>query len=183
MAYSFIELKKQCAETHEWLKRELGTLHTGRATPAVLDMVQIETYGARQPIKHIASIVVEDARTLRVSPWDSGQIRGIEKAIMEANIGLSVATDDRGIRVIFPELTSERRAAAVKLIGQKLEEARVKTRAARDVAWHDIQEKEREGTMGEDEKFRCKEEMEKTVKESNETLEMTAERKEKEINA
>lgn len=181
MAYNFSPLKKKVEETITWLQKELQSVRTGRATPLILDSIQVEAYGSRMPIRDIAAIGVEDARTLRITPWDTTQTKTIEKAITVANLGLSVSIDEKGLRVHFPELTSERRTTLLKLVKEKLEHARVALRGERDSVWNDIQKQEREGKMGEDDKFRSKEEMQKIIDEGNETLETLAQKKEEEI--
>jgi ribosome recycling factor len=181
MAYDFSHFKKQLQGVEDWLGNEYLGIRTGRATPAILDSVSVEAYGSRTPLKHAASISIEDAKTLRVTPWDKSQIKGMEKAVMEANLGLSVSTDDQGLRISFPELTSERRASLVKLTREKLEQARIKVRSERDEVWSEIQSEEREGNIAEDEKFRLKEEMQKHVDAENQKLEAHAARKEEEI--
>src|SRR5579864_8505376 len=97
--YDFSNFKKQGTETIEWLKREFTGIRTGRATPAILDNVSVESYGAFMKIKELASINIEDARSLRVTPWDMSQAKNIEKAIMLADLGLSAAVDDKGLRI------------------------------------------------------------------------------------
>ncbi len=181
MAYDFTAFKKGLLTVEEWLSNEYLTVRTGRATPAILDSVWLESYGARTPIKHVASISIEDARTIRVSPWDKAQIKAIEKAIAEANLGLGTSSDSQGVRVFFPELTAERRTALMKVVREKLEHARVSVRSERDEIWSDLQEKERDGEIAEDEKFRLKEEMQKFVDSTNSKLEEMSIRKEKEI--
>lgn len=181
MAYDFSSFKEKLEGVQDWLSAEYTGVRTGRATPAILDGIYLDSYGTRTPIKHVASISIEDARTIRVAPWDKGQIKGIEKAIGEANLGLSVSSDALGIRVFFPELTAERRAALLKVTGEKLEHARVSVRAERDEVWSEIQTLEREGEIPEDDKFRLKDEMQKFVDQANAKLEEMAARKEKEI--
>lgn len=181
MAYNFSGLKNKSAEAAEWLQKELQSVRTGRATPLLLDSVLVEAYGSRMLIRDVAAIGIEDARTLRVSPWDLSQTKAIEKAITVANLGVSVSVDEKGLRVHFPELTSERRAVLQKLIKEKLEHARVTLRSIRDEVWSDIQKQEREGKLSEDEKFRNKDEMQKIIDEGNATLEGLAEKKELEI--
>ncbi len=183
MAYDFKQLKTNIAATHEWLVKEMSGIRTGRATPTLLDGVQVEAYGARMPISQVASLSTEDARTLRITPWDASQVKEIERAITLANLGVSSAVDDKGLRVFFPELTSERREQLLKISKQKLEEARVALRGERDKVWSDIQAKEKDGKLSEDEKFRAKDEMQKLVDEGNKKLEELAERKEKEISS
>ncbi len=181
MPYDFKTLKDSLREAEEWLVREFGGIRTGRATPALLDSVVVEAYGARMSLRDLASTTTEDARTLRVAPYDVSTLKAIERAIQNANLGVSVVADDRGVRVAFPELTAERRTLLMKLARGKLEEARIRSRGARDSVWSDIQERERDGEMGEDDKFRAKEEMEKLAQEGNRSLEALFEKKEKEI--
>jgi len=179
--YDFSVFKKEAAAASEWLKKEYGGFNTGRASASVLDSVMVESYGSRVQISHVAAISAEDPRTLRISPWDKSQIKEIEKAIVSSNLGLSVSIDDMGLRVSFPQLTTERRISLIKLLKEKLEEARVSVRGERDKAWHDIQEKERAGKMSEDEKFRAKEELQKIIDETNKSLESVFEKKEREV--
>jgi len=160
---------------------ELGGIRTGRATPAILDSIQVESYGTRVPVNQIANISVEDARTLRIAPWDMSNAKEIEKAITVANLGLSVGMDEKGVRVFFPELTSERRAQLLKLAKEKVEEMRTSVRVARDEVWSDIQKQEREGKMPEDDKFRAKEDMQKRVDAANKNFDDALVRKEKEM--
>ncbi len=181
MSYDFSIFKKRIAEVEGWLTKELSHIRTGRATPSILDSVRIESYGAAMPISHVAGVIVEDAKTIRITPWDKGHIKAIEKAIGSEGLGVSVAVDDQGVRVIFPELTSERRVALMKVVHSKHEEARVSARAARDEVWDDIQKKEREGKIPEDDKFRFKDEMQKTVDDSNKKFDDMVARKEREI--
>ncbi|MCX6738540.1 MAG: ribosome recycling factor [Candidatus Parcubacteria bacterium] len=181
MAYDFSSFKEKLGGIQEWLSTEYTSVRTGRATPAILDSIYLDSYGTRTPIKHVASISIEDARTIRVAPWDKGQVKGIEKAIGEANLGLSVSSDAIGVRVFFPELTAERRAALLKVTREKLEHARVSVRSERDDVWSEIQMLEKEGEIPEDEKFSLKEEMQKFVDQANAKLEEMSERKGKEI--
>jgi ribosome recycling factor len=133
------------------------------------------------PISNVANISTEDARTLRIAPWDMSQAKEIEKAITQANLGISVGMDERGVRVFFPELTGERRVQLVKLAKEKTEEIRTQLRMARDEVWSDIQKQEKDGSLSEDEKFRNKEEMQKKVDAANAKFDEMLERKEKEI--
>ena len=181
MLYDFSQLKNKTKEMEEWLRKEFTGIRTGMAAPALLDNVIAESYGSRMGIKELAGISIEDARSLRVSPWDSSQILNIEKAISLANLGVSLRVDEKGIRVLFPELTTERRGVLVKLANSKLEEARISLRSVRDETWNDIQKKEKEGGMGEDDKFRLKDDMQKIIDDANKKLEEIATKKDKEI--
>lgn len=181
MAYDFSQSKSRAQDVDAWLGKEYQTIRTGQATPALLDGVMVESYGAKMPINQVANVGVEDARTIRITPWDASQIKEIESAITVADLGVSVTVDGQGLRVIFPELTSERREQLVKLAKSKLEEARVSLRGVREDTWSDIQAQEKDGRLSEDEKFRAKDEMQKIVDEVNKKLDERLAAKESEI--
>lgn len=181
MAYDFNPFKGKANEVIEWLKKECATLRTGRATPAILDSVKVESYGSMMSLSQVASIVAEDAQSLRIAPWDASLIRDIEKAIMVANLNLSTSVDDKGVRVFFPALTGETRALLIKTAKAKLEDARVSLRGERERVINDIKTKEKEGTITEDEKFRLNTEVQKIVDETNKKLDDIIDKKEKEI--
>ena len=177
MAYDFSSFDTRAAGIVDWLQKELGTVRTGRATPTLLDSVQVESYGARVPITQVGTVGVEDPRTLRINIWDKGQVKAVEKAITEANLGLSVVVDDKGLRVIFPELTGERREQLLKLAKSKLEESRVSLRSARDEANKKLEAAE----LSEDDRKRAKEDLQKRVDAKNAELGGFFEDKEREV--
>ncbi len=181
MSYDFNPFKKSIASTEEWLKKEFQQIRTGQASPAVLDGVRVEVYGSPMSLKEVASVMIEGARTLRVMPWDGAQVKEIEKAITLANLGLSVATDDQGLRVSFPELTSETRVKIAKIAKDKLEEARKQVRSHRDDIIKALTAAEKAGGVGKDEIFRLKNEVQKTVDDANKRLEDAYAKKEKEL--
>lgn len=181
MAYNFSEFKKALGDVEAWLAKEYSAIRTGRATPSILDHVKVSSYDNLMPISQLASIATEGPRSLRIVPWDLSVNKAIEKAINESDLGLGVAVDDKGVRVTFPELTAERRQQMVKLSKQKLEDARISLRKARDEVWNDIQQKEKDGELTEDDKFRLKTEMQKLVDDAGGKLEALAERKEQEM--
>jgi ribosome recycling factor len=181
MTYDFKTLDAQIKETEEWLVRELSGIRTGRATPAILDSVKADVYGARTPLNQIGTVTIEDARTLRVIPWDKTLNKAVEKAIMEADLGISVATDDQGLRVLFPDLTAERRTLLLKLANEKTEQAKVTLRGHRTETIKDIDAAEKEGGMGKDDVARYKEEAQKKIDAGNAALEALAKRKHDEI--
>jgi len=181
MAYDFKDVKAGIKSTEEWLRSEFSGIRTGRATPALLDSVMVEAYGSFMPINQVGSISVEDTRMMRVTPWDMSLAKPIEKAIMLADLGLSLATDEKGVRVNFPDLTSERRASLIKLAKQKLEDARIALRSEREKTIKDIDKKEKDGEISEDEKFRLKAELQKYIDEAGVVLEGLFIKKEKEI--
>ena len=181
MAYNFSQFKQKTKDLEDWLKRELSTIRTGRSTPAILDGVKVEAYGSDMTVTQIASVSVEDARSLRITPWDMGLLKAVEKGILLADLGLSVSVDEKGVRVSFPELTSDRRGALVKIAKQKLEDARVTLRTEREKVIKDIDGQKKDGKMSEDEQFRLKTELQKMLDETGRTLEGMFFKKEKEI--
>lgn len=181
MSYDFSQTKTNKETILDWLRNEYKAIQTGRATPAVLDGIAIDLYGARTPIAHTGSITIEDPRTLRVTPWDKSVVGAVEKAINEADIGLSVASDSDGLRVHFPSLTTETRAKLVKVLKDRLEDARIRVRSLREDVNKDIDKRSKDGEYGEDEKKRYRDEMQKIVDAANQELEEVFNKKEHEI--
>ncbi|KND47444.1 MAG: ribosome recycling factor [Parcubacteria bacterium C7867-004] len=180
-SFDFSKLDSAIKETEEWLVRELSGVRTGRATPSILDSIKPEAYGTRQAVNQIASVTIEDSRTLRVVPWDKDLTKNIEKAIQDADLGIGVATDEVGLRVTFPELTAERRTMLLKVAGDKVETARVTLRGHRTDTLKAIDAAEKEGGMGKDEVTRFKEQVQKKIDAANEALDGLGKRKETEI--
>jgi ribosome recycling factor len=181
MQYNFSNFKTEINKVADYLSKEYSQLNVGRASPIVLDSISVESYGSYVPLKNVASVSIEDPKTLRINAWDKTQLKGIEKAIISSNLGLSVAVDDAGIRVIFPQLTTETRQNLIKILKEKLEESRITVRKERERIWDDIQKLEKEGKMPEDDKFRSKEELQKIIDAINKNLESIFEKKEKEV--
>ncbi|MDB4984264.1 MAG: Frr, ribosome recycling factor [Patescibacteria group bacterium] len=181
MAYNFSLVKKELADVEEWLKKEYLQISTGRANPALLDSVSVESYGTYSPIKNIASITIEDARTIRVSPWDKGVIKDIETAIRDSGLPLSATADGNGLRISVPQLTAESKIPIVKLCKEKLEESRITVRDIRRICEKDIEAREKAAEFGEDDKFRAKEDLQKLVEEANGKLENLFDKKEEDI--
>lgn len=177
----FTEFLNEIANTHDWLKKEMMGIQTGRANPSILDSIQVEVYGAKMPINQLASMSVEDARSIRITPFDKSAAKTIEDGLRAADLGVGVSSSDTGIRLSFPELTTENREKYAKMAKQKFEDARIALRGHRDDVWSAIQKMEKDGEMSEDEKFRAKEAMEKHTQNAQKTLEEILEHKEKEI--
>ena len=177
MAFNFTNLDNGLKESTEWLAREYSRVHTGRATPMLLDGIMVESYGSLQPLKNIGSVNVEDARTLRISLWDKSAIKEVEKAITQANLGLSLATDDEGMRVIFPPLTTENRTKLVKVLKEKMEEARISVRKERESALSVLKTAE----LPEDDARRVKDDIQKRTDAANAKLESIFDAKENEV--
>lgn len=142
------------------LKRELATLRAGRATPALLERVQVEYYGAMTPVTQLANISTPDPRTLMIQPWDKSSLADIERAILKSDLGLTPANDGTLIRLSIPPLTEERRAELVKLTKKFGEEAKVAIRNIRRDANEDIKKLEKTD-ISEDESRRHQEDIQK----------------------
>jgi ribosome recycling factor len=175
------EIKQKLQEAKDWLQKEFAGIRTGQASPALLDSVKVESYGAIVPLNQVGTVGVEDARTLRVSVWDASVGKAAEEAIRDAELGVSVVGDSSGLRVIFPELTSERRQQLLKLAKSKFEDARITVRAVRDDAMKAIERSEKAGEIGEDEKFTKKESVQSAVDTINQSLEALFAQKESEL--
>ncbi len=181
MAYDFTPLKKRITEIEEWLKKELSGIRTGRANGSILDTLMVEAYGSMMPINQVANVTNEDARTLRITPWDSSVIKSIEAAITKSNLGLSAAVDDKGIRLNFPELTGERRTQLMKVAKEELEKARVELRKERNKVMDALEAKKKDKSMGEDEVERNKKDVEKFIQDAMKKFDESYAKKEGEI--
>ena len=163
------------------LRNEISSLRTGRATPAIVEDLKIEAYGTMQELKSVASISIADAKTLNIQPWDKGVLQPIETAIRNSDLGLSPVNDGVMIRLILPDLTTERRAELVKVLSKKLEEARIAIRKMREEVRSQIEKAEKAKEIGEDEKFGLQDDLETIVKEYNDLIKKIGEEKEAEI--
>lgn len=176
------ENKENFSKTVEHLKQEITGLRTGRATPALVEDITVDVYGAKQPLKATASISVQDAKTIAIEPWDKSLIQAIETAVNNSDIGINPINDGKLIRLNLPELTQERRQDLIKVLHKKLEDARVAVRKIREDIRDQIQKQEKDKVISEDERYRLQDELEKMVKDYNENIKTIGEDKEKEIN-
>ena len=128
------DFKQKATNTIEHLKSEIGSLRTGRATPALIEDLEVEYYGAKTPLKAIAAISNPEPRTLVIQPWDKGAMQSIEKAIQTSPLGINPVADRDVIRLSIPPLTEERRKDLVKLLGRFVEDARITVRKEREDA-------------------------------------------------
>ena len=174
-------VSEKLKEVDVWLQKEYSGIRTGQASPMLLDAVKVESYGSFMPINQVGSINIEDARTLRISVWDKSAVSAIEKAIREADLGISTVSDSDGVRVIFPELTSERRVQLMKLAKAKLEDARISVRGVRDEIMKSLDKQQKDGDISEDERFTQKEKVQTQVDATNRALEALYDKKEAEL--
>lgn len=164
------------------LKNEITGLRTGRATPALVEDIIVEAYGVKQALKTIAAITVADAKTITVDPWDKSVIQNVETAIRNSQLGINPVNDGKLIRLPLPELTQERRAELIKVLHQKLEQARIAIRKIREEVRDNISKMEKANEIAEDERFNLQDELDKLVKEYNEKVKEVGDEKERDIN-
>lgn len=162
------------------LRKELAALRAGRATPALLDRVQVEYYGSMTPLNQLASINTPDSRTLIIQPWDKSSLSAIEKAILKSELGLTPSNDGSAIRLGIPPLTEERRSELVKMTKKFGEEAKVATRNIRRDANDDFKKMEKDA-ITEDESRRYQEEIQKMTDKYTAEIDKVLAAKEKEI--
>lgn len=165
----------------EYLKSELKTLQIGRATPSLVENIEVNAYGQKMPLKQIAAIQVPQPLTIMIKPWDKSVVREIEKAISQSKLNINPIVEGDAIRLNIPPLSEERRKELVKIAGERVEECRISIRRQREDAWKEIQNLEQGGEISEDEKFRAKDELQKAVDEYNKKIDVIYENKKEEI--
>jgi ribosome recycling factor len=175
------EYKINFEKALDFLRKELGGLRTGRATPALVEDIICDAYDAKMEIKGLASIQNLDSRTLIIEPWDKSVLKNIEKGIQAAGIGLNPIVDGPKIRIAMPALTEENRKELVKVMGKKMEEAKMAMRNVRDEIKGKIEKAEEDGEIAEDERFRLQDQLDEMTRNYNEKIKTLGEEKEKEI--
>jgi ribosome recycling factor len=157
------DARERMAKSVEAMRHEFGSVRTGRATPALLDRISVDYYGAITPLKQLATITAPEARLLTIQPYDRSSIKAIEKAIINSDIGLTPNNDGALIRLGVPELTEERRRQLVKVVRQIAEEGRVSIRNIRRDVMHDLRELKKAGDAGQDDETRAEGELQKVT--------------------
>ncbi len=152
---------ERMAKSVDSTRGELTSVRTGRATPHLLDRVNVDYYGASTPLRQLAQVSASEARLLTVTPFDPGSIRAIEKAILESDVGLTPSNDGTVVRLTIPELTEERRRDLVKVAHTIAEQGRVAVRNIRRDVMHDLRELKNEGEVGADDEHRAESELQK----------------------
>ena len=175
------EFRLKLEKIIEHLKTEIASLRTGRASPALVEDLEVDYYGVKTPLKAVAAISSPDPRQIMISPWDKNAVQPIERAIQSSSLGLNPITDKDFIRLAIPPLTEERRRELAKILGKHLEEARIQVRREREEMLKGIDAKEKAKQISEDEKFRQSKEAQKVVDEINKKIEEMGKAKEKEI--
>ena len=175
------DLLSAISKAHDALKRELSKLRAGRANASLLDGIRVDYYGALTPLGQMAHVNVPEARLLTVKAWDKGQVKAIEKAIRESDLGLNPQTDGDLIRIPIPALTEERRRDFVKIAKKYGEECKVTIRKARHDALDFLTQMDADGDASEDEVERAKKKAEETVAEGAKQVDAMIATKEKDI--
>ena len=165
----------------EHTQQEFNTVRTGRASAALLDRIQVDYYGTATPLKQLATINVPEPRLLTVQPFDPGSLKGIEKAILESDLGLQPSNDGKIIRLPIPQLTEERRKELVKLVRGIAEDGRVAVRNVRRDVIHHLKELVDKGDVGSDEEHRAEERAQKLTDDHVHKIDDLLKRKEAEI--
>ena len=177
----FLTLEEKTEKTVNVLKDGFAAIRAGRANPRILDKVQVEAYGGMSPLNQLGNVAVSDARCLVISPWDKSLLKAIEKAILASNIGITPSNDGTVIRLVFPELTEERRKDLVKQVKKMGEEGKVAARNNRREAMETIKKLKNGKEISEDEAKNLEIDVEKLVGECIEKLDKIDAAKEKEL--
>jgi ribosome recycling factor len=175
------ELKDGTEKAHAALRRELAKLRTGRAHPSMLDSLRVDYYGQQTPLSQMATVNVPEPRLITVKPWDKSQVKAVEKAIKEADLGFNPAVDGDLIRIPVPPLSEERRKELVKVARKQGEECKVAIRKSRHEALDLLAEIKKDGGASEDEVERAKKKAEEIVVEAGRTVDTIIQAKEKDI--
>ena len=175
------EIEEKMKKVGVFLASQFDAVRAGRANAAVLKGISVEYYGTPTPLSQIASVSVPDPRTLLITPWDASALKGIEKAIQMSELGINPQNDGRVIRLVFPQLTEERRKELAKQVRKYGEEAKVAVRNIRRDAMEAFKKMEKNGDITEDDRKDFEKELQKLTDDSVKALDKQSEAKEKEL--
>jgi len=175
------ELNGRMSKTVDVLQGDLLTIRTGRASPALVERLQVEYYGTMTPLNQLASISVPEPRLIAIRPWDAAALSAIEKAILTSELGLTPQNDGKLIRLTIPRLTEERRRELVKVVQRRVEEGKIALRNIRRDAIEDLREFEKEKLITEDELHKGREQVQELTNDFVTKMDELGNRKEKEI--
>lgn len=176
-----VQYRPDFQEVLNHLRDELSTVRAGRANPQIVERIMVEAYGAPTELKGVASIMVPDARTILIEPWDKSLVKEIEKGIQEAKIGLNPTIQGNAVRIAIPPMTEENRKQLIKIMNEKLEHGRVGVRNVREKIRADIVKAEKDKEITEDEKYKLLEQVDKTAAGFNDQIKKMGTEKEEEI--
>ena len=177
----YIEFESKMKKTAEVLKTQLASVRAGRANAAVLDQITVDYYGVPTPIQQVASVSVPDPRSLLIQPWDASVLKGIEKAILASELGINPQNDGRAIRLVFPQLTEERRKELAKQVKKYGEEAKVAVRNIRREAIDRFKKQQKASEITEDDYKTVEKDIQKLTDDYIKEVEGIADKKEKEL--
>lgn len=175
------EIEARMKKAEEVLQGDLATIRTGRASPALVEKLRVDYYGTPTPLNQLAAISVPEPRLMIIRPYDPTSLSEIEKAILKSDLGLTPLNDGKVIRLPIPRLTEERRQELVRVVGRRVEEARVAIRNCRRDGLQDLREMEKEKLISEDEHYRAREDMQKLTDKYVERVDEVGRAKEAEI--
>src|SRR5204863_5300170 len=176
-----VDAGERMQKSVEATRNEFSTVRTGRASPHLLDRIDVDYYGAITPLRQLANISASEARLLTVTPYDKSSIKAIEKSIMESDLGLTPSNDGAVIRLAIPELTEERRRELVRIVRGIAEDGRVAVRNVRRDIMHDLRELKKEGDVGGDDEHRAEEALQKLTDDRVHEIDNLLKGKEQEI--
>lgn len=181
MSTDYSEFEAKMKKTTEILSEQFASVRAGKANPAVLDRITVDYYGSPTPIQQVASISTPDARSLLIQPWDGSVLKGIEKAILASDLGINPQNDGRAIRLVFPQLTEERRKELAKQVKKYGEEAKVAVRNIRRDAMEKFKAQKKKSEITEDDLKIVEKDMQKLTDDYIKEVDKIAANKEKEL--
>ena len=181
MKEQYTDIEKKMQRTLDVLADELATIRAGRANPAVLEKINVEYYGTMTPINQIGSISVPEPRTLVVQPWDASALKAVEKAILSSDLGINPTNDGKVIRLIFPQLTEERRKELVKQVHKIGEEGKVAVRNVRREAIEKFKDLKKKSEITEDDLKDIEKDIQEMTDKRCKDIEAMVVKKEKEL--
>ena len=173
--------EERMSKAIEALRRELATVRTGRANPALVEHIRVDYYGTPTPLQQLASVTVPEARLLTIQPWDKTSLGAIEKAIQKSDLGLNPNNDGSVIRLVIPQLTEDRRKELAKVVHKKVEEGRVAIRNIRRDAHEMLRDFKKEKEISDDQEFNAQEELQKVTDRFIADADKIGQEKEKEL--
>ena len=178
---AFEECRDKMHKAVEHARADFASVRTGRASPVLVEKLKVDYFGSEVPLQQLAGFSVPEPRVLVVSPYDKGSMKAIEKAISSSDLGINPSNDGSVIRLVFPELNTERRKELVKVVRHRAEEGRVAVRNIRRATRHELESFEKEGELSSDQLDRAEKELEKVTRDLVVELDRMLEAKEKEL--
>jgi ribosome recycling factor len=181
MSGKFDDYKAQCAKALDHFKKELGRLRSGRATPALLESVQVEYYGSKVPLQQLGMVAAPEPRMLTIQVYDASAVEAVEKAIHQSELGLNPSREGSLVRVVIPALNEERRKDLIKKVGKMAEETKVSLRNLRRDEVEGVKKQVKNKEMSEDDSRRAQDEIQKILDKVIADVDVAAAAKEKEL--